>query len=258
MTSPADALINAALADRLAAAAGAWKKAASAAAKKDKPGFARSAAGIKRTQADIAPDARAGSRRSATSCRSSAAMCEERHGSGRAGVRWFTPPSRLTARRGRGKVEPAMQPRQILIVAGVAIVAFAAAFGIAGAGGGEESKAAAAGLEPAEVIEVGDATVTAGVTAGAGLPALQLPKKKKPRAGHVLERRHDHARRRRLRRRPRSDDDHARRRRRPTTTAPTTTTPSPPAAAATGRSPPAAARTEPQRSSRRASASRSW
>ena len=38
-----------------------------------------------------------------------------------------------------------MQPRQILIVAGVAIVAFAAAFGIAGAGGGEESKAAVGG-----------------------------------------------------------------------------------------------------------------
>lgn len=74
-----------------------------------------------------------------------------------------------------------MQPRQILIVAGVAIVAFAAAFGIAGAGGGEESKAAGAGLEPAEVIQVGDASVSTGGTAVAGLPALQVPKKKKPK-----------------------------------------------------------------------------
>ena len=52
-TSPADTLINALLADRLGAAAGAWKKAAAAAAKKDKAGFARSAAAIKRTQADL-------------------------------------------------------------------------------------------------------------------------------------------------------------------------------------------------------------
>jgi len=54
VTSPADALINAALTERLRAASGAWKKAASTAAKKDKRGFARSAAGIKRTQSDLA------------------------------------------------------------------------------------------------------------------------------------------------------------------------------------------------------------
>lgn len=74
-----------------------------------------------------------------------------------------------------------MQPRQILIVAGLAIVAFAAAFGIAGAGGGEEPKAAAAGLEPAEVIQVSDTVrVSTGGSSVAGLPALQVPKKKKP------------------------------------------------------------------------------
>ena len=71
-----------------------------------------------------------------------------------------------------------MQSRQILLIAGIAIVAFAAAFGIAGAaGGGDEPKAASAGVEPAKVIEVGDANVSAGVNGG-GLPALQLPKKK--------------------------------------------------------------------------------
>ena len=60
-----------------------------------------------------------------------------------------------------------MQPRQILIVAGIAIVAFAAAFGIAGAGGGgEESKAASAGVEPAKVIETGSVGVSAVVTGG--------------------------------------------------------------------------------------------
>ena len=52
-TSPADTLINTLLADRLGAAAGAWKKAAAAAAKKDKAGFARSAAAIKRTRAEL-------------------------------------------------------------------------------------------------------------------------------------------------------------------------------------------------------------
>ena len=53
MTSPADKLINGVLVERLRTAAGAWNKAAAAAAKKDKPGFARSAAAIKRTQADL-------------------------------------------------------------------------------------------------------------------------------------------------------------------------------------------------------------
>ncbi len=53
VTSPADRLINSILADQLGAAARAWKKAASAAAKKDKRGFARSAAAIKRAEADL-------------------------------------------------------------------------------------------------------------------------------------------------------------------------------------------------------------
>ena len=53
VTSPADKLINAVLVERLRAAARAWNKAAAAAAKKDKRGFARSAAGIKQTQADL-------------------------------------------------------------------------------------------------------------------------------------------------------------------------------------------------------------
>ena len=74
-----------------------------------------------------------------------------------------------------------MQPRQLLIITGVAIVAFAVAFGVAGASGGEDSKAAGAGLAPAEVIEVEDADVTAGVSGASGLPALQVPKKKKPK-----------------------------------------------------------------------------
>jgi len=52
--SPADTLINAGLVQRLRAAAGPWNKAASAASKKDKGGFARSEAGIKRTQTELA------------------------------------------------------------------------------------------------------------------------------------------------------------------------------------------------------------
>jgi hypothetical protein len=53
VTSPADKLVNSTLVDRLRAAAGAWNKAASAAAKKDKSGFARSSAGIDRTEAGL-------------------------------------------------------------------------------------------------------------------------------------------------------------------------------------------------------------
>ena len=53
VTSPADALINAAIADRLGAAGNAWKRAAAAAASKDKAGFARSGDAIKQAQADL-------------------------------------------------------------------------------------------------------------------------------------------------------------------------------------------------------------
>jgi hypothetical protein len=74
-----------------------------------------------------------------------------------------------------------MQPRQILIVAGVVIVAFAVAFGIAGSGGGqEESKAASVGVEPAEVIDVGKASIDASVPAAGDLPRLEVPVEKKP------------------------------------------------------------------------------
>ena len=74
-----------------------------------------------------------------------------------------------------------MHPRQLLIVAGIAVVAFGAAFGIASAGGGDDAPAAApkaAAPAPAEEIEVGDATVSAKVRAAAALPALKVPKKK--------------------------------------------------------------------------------
>ena len=62
-----------------------------------------------------------------------------------------------------------MQPRQLLIVAIAALIAFGAAFGIAKAGGGDESNASGS-VKPAEVIEVGDATVSAGVADTARCP----------------------------------------------------------------------------------------
>ncbi len=74
-----------------------------------------------------------------------------------------------------------MHPRQLLIVAGIAVVAFGAAFGIASAsGGGDKAPAstpAAKTPAPAEVIEVGDATVSAKVRAAGALPSLKVPKK---------------------------------------------------------------------------------
>jgi outer membrane biosynthesis protein TonB len=72
-----------------------------------------------------------------------------------------------------------MKPRQILIVAGAVVVAFVAALALSGSGGGEEPKAEAASVKPAEVIKVGSATVSTGVTTAAGLPGLQVPKPKK-------------------------------------------------------------------------------
>jgi hypothetical protein len=69
-----------------------------------------------------------------------------------------------------------MQPRQILIVAAVVIVAFGAAFGIAGAGGGDDSKAEAAPAPKApQVFDVESATVTATVAKAPALPALKVP-----------------------------------------------------------------------------------
>lgn len=70
-----------------------------------------------------------------------------------------------------------MQPRQLLIVLVAALVVFGAAFGIAKAGGGDESSKASAGIKPAAVIEVGDASVSARVADSGELPALQLPEK---------------------------------------------------------------------------------
>jgi hypothetical protein len=74
-----------------------------------------------------------------------------------------------------------MQPRQILIVAAIAIVGFGAAFGIAGAGGGGNESAAQGTpvAKPPTVIEVEPATVTASVAKASALPALKVPKKKK-------------------------------------------------------------------------------
>ena len=69
-----------------------------------------------------------------------------------------------------------MQPRQLLIVAVAVLVAFGAAFGIAKAGGGDESDASGA-VKPAEVIEVGEVTVAAGAVDTGGLPALRVPEK---------------------------------------------------------------------------------
>ena len=73
-----------------------------------------------------------------------------------------------------------MQSRQLMIVAVAVILAFGAAFGIARAAGGDEPKAAAKAVKPAEVIEVGGATVSARVADAGGLPALRLPEKKQP------------------------------------------------------------------------------
>jgi outer membrane biosynthesis protein TonB len=71
-----------------------------------------------------------------------------------------------------------MQPRQLLIVAIVAIVAFGGALAIAGAGGGDDPKAAAPAAQPAKVIEVEPVTISAAVAANAKLPALKVPRKK--------------------------------------------------------------------------------
>jgi outer membrane biosynthesis protein TonB len=68
--------------------------------------------------------------------------------------------------------------RQLLILAGLVVVAFVAAFAIAGAGGEEESKAAESGVEPAKVIDVEDVAVTLAAPRGGELPALKVPKPK--------------------------------------------------------------------------------
>jgi len=76
-----------------------------------------------------------------------------------------------------GEGAATVQPRQLLIAVVAALVVFGAAFGIAKAGGGDDSSKASAGIEPAAVIEVGDVTVSARVADSGGLPALRLPEK---------------------------------------------------------------------------------
>jgi hypothetical protein len=71
-----------------------------------------------------------------------------------------------------------MPPRQLAIVAVAVVVAFGAAFGIGKATGGSKD-AAATPAKPAQSLQVGGATVAAGVSAAGALPALQVPRKKK-------------------------------------------------------------------------------
>jgi hypothetical protein len=74
-----------------------------------------------------------------------------------------------------------MQPRQLTIIAIAAVVAFGAAFAVAGMGGDDpevEAQVAAAPEAP-QVIEVQDAKVSAGVASGkVSLPALKVPEPK--------------------------------------------------------------------------------
>lgn len=74
-----------------------------------------------------------------------------------------------------GEGAATVRPRELLIVVIAVLVVFGAAFGIAKAGG-DDSKASAE-LKPAEVIEVGEAAVSARVADNGGLPALRLPEK---------------------------------------------------------------------------------
>ena len=79
-----------------------------------------------------------------------------------------------------------MRPRQIAIVVGVVLAAFAVTFGIAQAGGEEAAKTpATAQPRPAEVIEVGELTVSDGVAAAVDLPALRVPAKKEKEVAPV-------------------------------------------------------------------------
>jgi hypothetical protein len=73
-----------------------------------------------------------------------------------------------------------MNARQILIVLGIAVAGFAAAFLVSGSSG-SEAEPAKAGKQPAaaDTIEVAGATVKASAPAGGNLPALKVPKPKK-------------------------------------------------------------------------------
>ena len=73
-----------------------------------------------------------------------------------------------------------MNARQLLIVLGIAVAGFAAAFVLSGSSG-NEAEPAKAGKQPAaaDTIEVAGATVKASAPAGGNLPALKVPKPKK-------------------------------------------------------------------------------
>jgi hypothetical protein len=73
-----------------------------------------------------------------------------------------------------------MNARQLLIVLGIAVAGFAAAFVLSGSSG-NEAEPAKAGKQPAaaDTVEVAGATVKASAPAGGNLPALKVPKPKK-------------------------------------------------------------------------------
>lgn len=74
-----------------------------------------------------------------------------------------------------------MQPRQLLVVAAVTIAAFAAAFGIAKAGGEDKpATAARPAANPAKEIEPDPVTVEAAVPAVGNLPSLNVPEEPEP------------------------------------------------------------------------------
>jgi hypothetical protein len=73
-----------------------------------------------------------------------------------------------------------MNARQLLIVLGIAVAGFAAAFLVSGSSG-SDAEPAKAGKQPAaaDTLEVAGATVNASAPAGGNLPALKVPKPKK-------------------------------------------------------------------------------
>jgi hypothetical protein len=72
-----------------------------------------------------------------------------------------------------------MEPRTIAIGLIAVIAAFAAAFGISSAGGGEKTATAGPGTK-AESIKAPATAAVAGVEVGGTVPALKAEKKKKP------------------------------------------------------------------------------
>ena len=105
MTSPADTLINASLVGP-APRGGRRVEEGGLGGGEEGQGRLRPLGGRDQADAGRSRPALAGLERIGYKVSNSAAVCEQSHGSGPAGVRCFTPRSRLTARRGRGKVEP--------------------------------------------------------------------------------------------------------------------------------------------------------